>query len=282
MINHPVEPVGQPGNGPLVPSSLPPRTPPTTGPTAAAVPTQTVPIEAVAVVVPAHDEADTIVRCLRSVLRAVDAGAPDADSVVVVACDRCRDGTAERARRALGSRGVVVEGAWSTVGEVRAAATAVALAHLARPPRRVWLANTDADTTVADGWLAEQLRLARAGWAVVTGTVHLHDASPGLARRFAAGYTTYADGTHPHVHGANLGVRADAYLAAGGWPRLGLAEDHALVEELRRQGEPVASSTAVRVHTSARLAGRAANGFAATLRRLQADKPIGVAISPPA
>ena len=34
---------------------------------------------------------------------------------------------------------------------------------------------------------------------------------------------------HPHVHGANLGFRASAYLRAGGFPALPTAEDHALV-----------------------------------------------------
>lgn len=245
-------------------------------------------IDAVAVVVPAHDEAATIARCVRSVLHAIDnvggghvdggghtAGDPSFEAIVVVACDRCRDGTAARARRALRQRGVVLEGAWTTVGEVRSAATTVALARLALPPDRVWLANTDADSSVAAAWLSEQLRLARAGWAAVAGTVHLHDATPRLAQQFSAAYPTNADGTHHHVHGANLGVRADAYLAAGGWPGLGLAEDHALIDELRRRGEPVVSSTAVRVHTSARLTGRAENGFAATLCRLHAELPAG-------
>jgi hypothetical protein len=39
---------------------------------------------------------------------------------------------------------------------------------------------------------------------------------------------TYEDGTHPHVHGANLGIRADAYSDAGGWNDLTVAEDHCL------------------------------------------------------
>ena len=36
------------------------------------------------------------------------------------------------------------------------------------------------------------------------------------------------DGTHRHVHGANLGVRADLLDAVGGWRRLHTGEDHDL------------------------------------------------------
>jgi hypothetical protein len=30
---------------------------------------------------------------------------------------------------------------------------------------------------------------------------------------------------HPHVHGANLGIRADSSLALGGWPQWPAGED---------------------------------------------------------
>ena len=56
--------------------------------------------------------------------------------------------------------------------------------------------------------------------------------------RFRMTYQINTDGTHPHVHGANLGMRADAYLAAGGWNPLPTAEDHDLV------------GTAARLHRS--------------------------------
>ena len=43
-----------------------------------------------------------------------------------------------------------------------------------------------------------------------------------------ADYIARPDGTHAHVHGANLGIRADAYLDVGGWSDASLAEDHCL------------------------------------------------------
>ena len=49
--------------------------------------------------------------------------------------------------------------------------------------------------------------------------------------RYAAG-----TGPHSHVHGANLGFRASAYLTAGGFPPVPTAEDHALVAALTAGG----------------------------------------------
>jgi hypothetical protein len=68
------------------------------------------------------------------------------------------------------------------------------------------------------------------------------------------------------VYGANLGVRADAYLAVGGFPPVGAGEDAALWRALAAAGLPTASPTSVRVRTSGRLHGRARGGLADLLR----------------
>jgi LmbE family N-acetylglucosaminyl deacetylase len=74
---------------------------------------------------------------------------------------------------------------------------------------------------------------------------------------------------HRHVYGANLGVRADAYLAVGGFPADGAGEDHGLWERLRAAGYPLVSPASPRVTTSARLHGRAEGGLADLLLSLQ-------------
>ena len=74
--------------------------------------------------------------------------------------------------------------------------------------------------------------------------------------------------THRHVYGANLGVRADAYLAVGGFPPDGPGEDHGLWRRLGAAGYSLAQPTGVRVRTSARLHGRADDGLAGLLRSL--------------
>jgi len=132
---------------------------------------------------------------------------------------------------------------------------------------QIWLANTDADTTVPLDWLAVQLELADSGATGVAGIVRLAESGAGAAHEaYRETYLTAADGTHAHVHGANLSVRADAYLDAGGWPHLALAEDHCLWQRLRGRGWRICSPVSSVVVTSARLKGRAPGGFADTLR----------------
>jgi hypothetical protein len=85
-----------------------------------------------------------------------------------------------------------------------------------------------------------------------------------------ATYEIPEDRPHPHVHGCNLGVRGDAYLDAGGWPAIHLAEDHGLWDALRARGWRCLSDRWLRVITSGRPAGRARGGFADTLVALGA------------
>ena len=75
-------------------------------------------------------------------------------------------------------------------------------------------------------------------------------------------------GQHPHVHGANLGFRGSAYLAAGGFPGLSTGEDHALVAALAVTGSRVLRTRALSVTTSARRESRAPGGFADYLGQL--------------
>jgi hypothetical protein len=141
----------------------------------------------------------------------------------------------------------------------------VALERAAHDVRHIWLANTDADTVVPADWLNVQLDLADHGADAVAGIVELDvDADDRLRQAFGASYRLGRDGTHRHVHGANLGVRADVYRAVGGWRHLRTGEDHDLWKRLLAAGTCV-SATASVVRTSGRLAGRAPHGFAADL-----------------
>ncbi len=224
-----------------------------------------------AVVIPARDEERTIGACIRAVLRACDAAAEISRAWVVIAADRCTDDTVRLARRALRDRGDVFECDLGSVGAARRSGVASALAELRGvDPRRLWIANTDADTIVGQDWIDVHLRLAGQDFAAVAGVARI-DGVPGygvdIVNALRATYEILADGTHTHVHGANLGVRADAYLDVGGWSRARLAEDHCLWNRLKARGWRVCASSASTVVTSGRLAGRAAGGFADTLRR---------------
>ena len=226
-------------------------------------------IRAVGVIVPAHDEQDLLPACLAALRRAtwVLRGTP---VHLVVVADACRDGTMQAARR--GGAAVVTISAQS-VGAARAAGAREVLrrtAHL--DPAEVWLATTDADTLVPPCWLRQQARYAGQGWDAVVGTIQVGDWSgyqPGTRSLFRERYDGEA-GHHPHVHGANLGFRASAYLAAGGFPDLPTAEDHALVAALAGAGSRVLRTRALPVTTSARRESRAPHGFSHYLTQLEA------------
>lgn len=226
-------------------------------------------IRSIGVIVPAHDEQELLPSCLASLRRAARAMRGTPVHLVVVA-DACRDRTAQVARR--GGAAVVTIGA-RNVGAARAAGVREALRrsrHL--DPAEVWLATTDADTLVPSWWLRQQARYASQGWDAVAGTVRVADWSgyrPGTRLLFRERYGA-GTGPHPHVHGANLGFRAAAYLTAGGFAPARTAEDHALVSALIATGGRVLRTRGLTVVTSARREGRAPRGFSHYLTELDA------------
>lgn len=119
------------------------------------------------------------------------------------------------------------------MGTARAVGAELALATGAR-----WLAFTDADSVVAPEWLADQLALEA---DAVCGTVAVSQWGSYGARMQAHYERTYTDADgHQHIHGANLGVSAEAYRRAGGFKALASSEDVALVEALRSTGARIA------------------------------------------
>jgi glycosyltransferase involved in cell wall biosynthesis len=235
---------------------------------------------AVAVTIPACDEQALLPAALDAVRTASRHPALDAVRVLtVVAADCCTDATAAVARDA---GALVVPVRFRNVGRARSAAAAAALASLGGVPERVWIASTDADSTVPPDWLAFQLARAAEGWDAVVGTVSVDrwpPHQPRLAARFQHLYEMSRPQAgrpwpHPHVHGANLGVRASAYTAAGGFPPLPLAEDHGLVGALERAGARVLRTPDCPVATSARMRPRARGGFGDYLARLDSPAPL--------
>jgi hypothetical protein len=225
-------------------------------------------IESIAVVIPVNDEEALLARCLASVHAALaHPRVRPLRSCVVVVLDECRDrsaGVAHALRRA-GDEVVVI--AARNVGIARGVGSAAGLELLASDPSTTWLAHTDADTTVPRHWLARHVATSARADAVA-GIVRVPDwsARTDRARRtFRRHYRTSPMRPHPHVHGANLGVRASAYLAVGGFPPLACAEDHALWNGLAAAGYVTRPSRRVWVDTSARRSARAPGGFAHAL-----------------
>jgi len=222
----------------------------------------------VIVLIPARDEEELLPRCLRSVLISVGQLPKRVGSDIIVISDSSTDRTSKIATTMLGSSTAVVNAHVGSVGSARRLAADHFLKRYRGSLDRLWLANTDADCIVPPSWLSDQLSLADQGIEAIAGIVSVDsfdEHGPEVPKRFQATYTIHGDGSHPHIHGANLGVRADAYLRAGGWSELHTAEDHALWRCLLREGTRTVSTARIEVSTSGRRVGRAPHGFAGAL-----------------
>ncbi|GLH35741.1 MULTISPECIES: glycosyltransferase [Pseudomonas] len=214
----------------------------------------------IGIVIPAHNEEALLDECLRAALRAGEHAQLAGEPVeILVVLDSCSDGSAQIVS-AYPVLSLQIEA--RNVGEARAAGARLLLERGAR-----WIACTDADSRVADDWLAAQLGLEA---DAVCGTVtveHWHESFDEAAQiRYHRHYQA-RDG-HRHIHGANLGVSAEAYRLVGGFKPLTCDEDVQLVRALERSGANIAWSHRPQVHTSARLDSRAKGGFGDFLRNL--------------
>jgi glycosyltransferase involved in cell wall biosynthesis len=237
-------------------------------------------VDRVAVVIPVHNEEDHLGRALAGVEAAASALRqvhPHIDLRVLVVLDSCTDGSAAiaSAYAARNSCFSVLAVAFRSVGRSRRAGIWQMLGAAADTSpdaaAGLWLANTDADSVVPENWLVGQISLAAAGADAVLGSVDVDPAgvAPDLLGRWKSMHSFGED--HPHVFGANLGVRGSAYLAAGGFPRHLSHEDQVLAGRLREHGFDVRATDTIRVRTSGRTQARAPQGFGAYLRKLGVD-----------
>jgi glycosyltransferase involved in cell wall biosynthesis len=222
-------------------------------------------IAEIGVVIPARNEEVLLPACLDALELAIAAVAPVPVTVVVV-LDACTDASADVVAARPWAQPLSIEAC--NVGRARRAGAAEILdRYQGGALDDLWLANTDADSTVPSDWLSGQLKLAADGWEVVVGTVAVEDWSDHQASvpdSWRAGYR--ATEQHPHIHGANLSFTAAAYVDVDGWPTLPVHEDAALIKRLAARG--VVSTATLPVVTSARRDPRAAGGFGDTLSTL--------------
>ena len=220
-------------------------------------------IARVVVVVPAHNEERLLPSCLAAIDRAA-AEIPDIEVAVEVVLDACTDATSRVIPPHVGT----VIRSTKSVGAARRAGFA---RHLqADVDGRTWFATTDADSEVPADWLVSHLASADRGSDVFVGTIRpksWESWSPHTAELFEQRYD--ADDGHHHIHGANLGVRADAYRRVGGFAEVSGNEDVDLVRRLLTMGAVVDRSARAPVLTSTRADGRTDTGFAAYLYRLE-------------
>ena len=229
-------------------------------------------ITQVGVVLPVHNEEDLLAACLQRLHEAIERADGDGRLSVqlVIVLDKCTDRSAEIAAEyaadgCCGAR-VLVSSARS-VGAARAAGMAALVDEFGSAG--LWLATTDADSRVPADWLVRQMAHHAAGADVVVGTIKVTDWSDhhaGVALRHARRYRSRYG--HRHIHGANLSLTAQAYLAVGGFAAVPADEDVLLVRALHADGWRLAWVPDIAVTTSARRIGRAPAGFARHLREL--------------
>lgn len=235
----------------------------------------------VSVAIPARNEAETIIACLK----ALDASAARAKSVqtrVLVLVNNSSDTTAMLARSFI-ARHLAVQVVEATfppsiahVGTARRLALDLCSADL---PADGVLMTTDADSRVDVDWIGANLREIAAGADAVAGVItfqggvaHVLPALRQLEWTLAALHARLHALIDPRPHdpwpthiwawGASLAVTVQAYRGVGGLPRASLAEDRAFAGLLDRKGFRVRRSHAPLVFTSPRRHGRAPGGFA--------------------
>lgn len=222
----------------------------------------------IGVVVPVHNEERYLGDCLAALRAAAQHPGLRGEPVHVhVVLDACTDGSARIVREASGDGAVRISCSRvdaHKVGVARAAGADFVLACGAR-----WLAFTDADTRVSPAWLVAQLEL---DVDVVCGSVgvddwSVHGEQADTLRHYFSHVYRDVDG-HRHIHGANLGVSAEAYRSVGGFQPLPCHEDVALVEALEQAGARFAWTAAPRVFTSARKDAKARGGFGDNLLKI--------------
>jgi GT2 family glycosyltransferase len=224
-------------------------------------------IRRVTVIIPAANEEHQIGRCLSAVAAARRHLHRTSAAIAVrtlVVLDGCQDRTAAIAA-SCGAQTVTITA--GNVGMARAAGASAALAG-GGPPSELWLASSDADSRVPATWLTAMMTEARLGAHLVLGTVTPDRCLEPRARAEWLSRHYLRDG-HPHVHGANLGIRGDSYLSLGGWPQLATGEDTELARRAARAGHlRICRTGSIPVVTSVRPDGRAPRGFSSYLHQI--------------
>jgi glycosyltransferase involved in cell wall biosynthesis len=217
----------------------------------------------IGIVIPAHNEAMTIAKCLASVQTAIEQLPSTIEASLLVVLDNCTDDTQSIVKAA----GVdYLRCDYQCVGQVRDIGIRYAIMNGA-----TWLACTDADSVVPMDWLVQQIKhISQQPTDMICGVVDIDSwahLTPQTREDYLAHYQDRMG--HRHIHGANLSFNSEAYLAVDGFAHLPCHEDVNLVKRFKDQSYIITWSNRVRVLTSSRLQARATEGFAAFLANLE-------------
>lgn len=219
----------------------------------------------IGVVIPAHNEEETIMDCLTSIKIAAKQLPTDIEVAILVVLDSCNDQTELKVQH-VGVQSISCD--FKCVGQARDLGTRLLIQQGA-----TWIACTDADSLVAADWLAQQVaHLKQHRDAMICGVVEI-DQWDHLTTQTREQYLAHYQDCmgHHHIHGANLSFEAAAYLAVGGFDAMPCHEDVNLVKKFEAKGYSIGWSNQVRVTTSSRLVARATEGFAHFLSNLESQ-----------
>jgi glycosyltransferase involved in cell wall biosynthesis len=220
-----------------------------------------------AVVIPAHNEGAELPACLRAVVTA--ALCTPIPVTILVVLDASDDSSTELSGR-FGSDVHFLSIDARNVGAARAAGFDYARA-LCGNNTECWYATTDADSQVDPDWLVHQLAHDTDMVLGVVRAVDWHHLSAAIANRYVRAYNASkpgVQGSHRHIHGANMGFSARAYWRLGGFRALPYDEDVELVARFEAAGCSIQRDAGLSVMTSTRTEARAPRGFGHYLRQL--------------
>lgn len=217
----------------------------------------------IGIVIPAHNESDSINACLDAIKQATVQLSSDIAVQMVVVLDSCDDDTLLKVQNDHVDW-LCCE--FRCVGKVRDLGVRYLIEQGAD-----WIACTDADSMVEADWLMAQIKHLKAEpTAMICGVVSIdcwNALSENTKQQYLAHYQDCMN--HRHIHGANLSFASQDYLAVGGFDELTCHEDVGLVKKFEQANLPIIWSNLVRVVTSSRLDARAKEGFAHFLRGLE-------------
>lgn len=138
-------------------SSVPQRPAPVSVP--APLPRPLSKVEAIGIVISAHNQSETIEKCISSIFAANSYSGWHNSLWIVVVTDACTDDTAKIARAALGAFGQVVEISARSLHTAYRIGAGTIMEHFADTPRHaLLLASTDAGANLPRDWIDRQLQ----------------------------------------------------------------------------------------------------------------------------
>jgi len=116
-------------------------------------------IQAVGIVIPAHNQAGSIAKCISSIFAANSHSGWRNSLWIVVVADACTDDTAKAARDALGAFGQVLEVSTHSGQAAHQLGAATVMEHFHDVPRHtLLLTSTDATADLPRDWIDTQLQ----------------------------------------------------------------------------------------------------------------------------